>query len=308
MASDESRRVYRYWQASRQARVDPRPDALVTNGDWDILTAEPGGVDYVEIDAAGVPALWALPHAITSDAPALLCFHGGGYVGGSMFTHRKMYAHLARAIGARALMIDYTLLPEGTYPRPILEGVSAYRWLLEQQAIPAERIAFTGDSAGGGLAMTVQLRARNEGLPLPAAAMLISPWNDLEGTGESLDTNGDKDVFITKEEIEQLAAGFLSGHDPRDPLSMPMHADLRGFGSLYIQVGDQELLLDDSRLLAERARAAGVDVRLDVFPDQQHTFQMAAGRAPEADDAIARFGAWARPRLGVANPVAAVVS
>jgi epsilon-lactone hydrolase len=304
MASTESRRVNRYWQVSRQARVDPQSDALVTNADWDILTAEPGGVDYGEIDARGVPALWARPHGITDDAPALLCFHGGGYVGGSMFTHRKMYAHLAKAIGARALVINYTLLPEGTHPRPIIEGVSAYRWLLEQQGISAERIAFTGDSAGGGLAITVQLRARNEGLPLPAAAMLMSAWNDLEGTGESLDSNSEKDVFITKEEITQLAAGFLSGHDPRDPQTMPLHADLGGFGPIYIQVGDQELLLDDNRLLAHHAQAAGVKVRIDVFPDQQHTFQMAAGRAPEADDAIARLAAWARPKLGVGTPVA----
>src|SRR5205085_12082228 len=116
--------------------------------------------------------------------------------------------------------------------------------------------------------------------------------------------NHGKDALFTKEMIAQLGAGFLAGHDARDPQTMPLHADLSGFGPIYIQVGDQELLLDDSRLLAKHAEDAGVDVRLDVFPDQQHTFQMAAGRAPEADDAIARFAAWARPKLGVAEPVA----
>jgi monoterpene epsilon-lactone hydrolase len=303
MASAESRRVSRYWEMTRAAGPNPNPDDLVSNLDWDILTAEPGGVDYLEGAAGGVPAIWALPHGIGEDAPVLLCFHGGGYIGGSMFTHRKMFAHLAKAIGARALVLDYTLLPEGTYPRPIVEGVSVYRWLLEQEGIPADRIAFTGDSAGGGLSITVQLRARSEGLPLPAAAMLISPWTDFETSGESMHTNLGKDALFTKEMIAGLGAGFLAGHDPRDPQTMPLHADLGGFGPIYIQVGDQELLLDDCRLLAKHAQDAGVDVRLDVFPEQQHTFQMAAGRAPEADDAIARFAAWARPKLGVGEPI-----
>jgi acetyl esterase/lipase len=296
--------VNRYWETVQQSIRAPQPGNLVTNAQWDVLTGEPGEVDYLEIDACGVPALWAVPHGTGEDGPALLCFHGGGYVGGSMFTHRKMFAHLAKAIGARALVIDYTLMPQGgTFPRPVVEGVTAYRWLLDQ-SIPAERIAFAGDSAGGGLAMTVQLRARSEGLPLPAAAMLLSPWNGLEGVGESLDYNKDKDVIFNKQWIAQMAAGFLDGHDPRDPETMPLHADLSGFGPLYIQVGDQELLLDDSRLLAKHAQEAGVNVQLDEFPDQQHTFQMAAGLAPEADDAINRFAAWARPKLGVAEPAA----
>jgi acetyl esterase/lipase len=120
-------------------------------------------------------------HGTGGHGPALLCFHGGGYVSGSMFTHRKMFAHLAQAIGARALVVDYTLVPQGgIFPRPVAEGVTAYRWPLDQ-GIAAEWIAFAGDSAGGGLAMTVQLRARSQGLPLPAA-MLLSPWTDLEGS------------------------------------------------------------------------------------------------------------------------------
>jgi monoterpene epsilon-lactone hydrolase len=303
MASAESGRVARYWEAAREAWLNPKPDDLVSNLDWEVLTAEPGGVDYLEVDAGGIPALWALPHGIGDDAPVLLCFHGGGYVGGSMFTHRKMFAHLAKAIGARALVHNYTLLPEGAYPRPIVEGVSVYRWLLERNGVPADRIVFIGDSAGGGLAITVQLRARGEGLPLPASTMLMSPWNDFEVTGESMDTNLGKDAFFTKEIIAQLGATFLAGHDPRDPETMSLYADLRGLGPIYIQVGDQELLLDDSRLLATRAQEAGVDVRLDVFPDQQHTFQMAAGRAPEADDAITRFASWATAKLGDAAPV-----
>lgn len=304
MASKESRRVELYWKTVRQSTMNPDPENLVTNAQWDLLTGEPGGVDYLETEAGGVPALWAVPHGATQDGPVLLCFHGGGYVGGSMFTHRKMYAHLAKAIGVRALSVDYTLMPQGgVFPRPVTEGIAAYQWLLGQ-GITAGRIAFAGDSAGGHLAMTVQLLARAQGLPLPAAAMLISPWIDLELTGASLDYNTGNDALFTKEWIAAMAAGFLNGHDPRDPAAGPLHADLGGFGPLYIQVGDQELLLDDSRLLARHARQAGVDVKIDEFPGQQHSFQMAAGLAPEADDAIGRFAAWARPRLGIGEPVA----
>jgi len=299
MASKESRRVDIYWQTVLQSTLNPQPENLVTNAQWDLLTGEPGGVDYLEIDAGGVPALWAMPHGTAHDGPALLCFHGGGYVGGSMFTHRKMFAHLAKAIGVRALSIDYTLLPQGgVFPRPVVEGVAAYQWLLDQ-GIPAGRIVFTGDSAGGQLAITVQLRAREQGLPLPAGAMLISPWTDLEMNGESLDYNAGKDAIFNKQWITDMAAAFLNGHDPRDSETMPLHADLRGFGPIYIQVGDQEMLLDDSRMLAKHAQQAGVDVTIDEFPDQQHSFQMAAGLAPEADDAITRFAAWARPKLGI---------
>jgi len=299
MASKESRRVDRYWEAVLKSTMNPDPEDVVTNAQWDTLTGEPGGVDYLEVDAGGVPALWAVPHGTTHDDPVLLCFHGGGYVGGSMFTHRKMFAHLAKAIGARALSVDYTLLPQGgVFPRPVVEGLTAYQWLLDQN-IPAGRIAFAGDSAGGQLSITVQLRARSQGLPVPAAAMLISPWTDLEQTGESMEYNKDNDVLFSKPWIDELAAGFLNGHDPRDPGIMPLHADLRGFGPIYIQVGDQELLLDDSRMIARHAQQAGVDVTIDEFPDQQHSFQMAAGLAPEADDAIARFAAWARPKLGI---------
>ena len=301
MASKESQRVDRYWEAVRRSAVAPQPDDLVTNAQWDVLTGEPGGVDYLEVDAGGVPALWAVPHRIAQDGPVLLCFHGGGYIGGSMFTHRKMFAHLAKTIGARALVVDYTLLPQGgTFPRPTAEGVTAYQWLLDQ-GIPAGRIAFAGDSAGGHLAMTAQLRARAQGLPLPVATMLLSPWIDLAVTGESLEYNEGKDLIFTKQWITDMAAGFFNGHDPRDPAGAPLHADLSGFGPLYLQVGDQELLLDDSRMLAQHARQSGIDVQLDEFPGQQHSFQMAAGLAPEADDAISRFAAWARPKLSPAE-------
>jgi acetyl esterase/lipase len=295
MASTQSgavSKLYRTWLAN-PAEDDPIQDQR----QWDVLTAEPGGVDYLEPDAGGVPAMWAIPKGCAEDR-VLLCVHGGGFVSGSIYTHRKLFAHLAKATGARALIVGYPLLPDGVHPAPIDHVVAGYRWLLDQ-GIDAGHIAFAGDSAGGGPAITAQLRARDEGLPLPAAAMLISPWVDMEVTGETMLSNAGKDALFNKPWIQQLAEGFLGGGSPQDPHANPLYADLTGLGPLYLQVGGYELLLDDSRLLAEHAEKAGVEVRLDIFPEMQHTFQMMVGRAPEADDAIRRFAEWVRPKLGL---------
>jgi epsilon-lactone hydrolase len=265
---------------------------------WGDLTAEPRGVDYLETEAGGLPAMWAVPKRASTDR-VLMCIHGGGFVGGSIYTHRKMFGHLAKAAGARALLVSYHLLPEGVFPVPVDDVTNAYRWLLDQ-GISAGRIAFAGDSVGGWLAVTVQPRAREQGLPLPAAALLISPCVDMETTGESYETNRDSDPFFKPEVVRGIIRNFLGeGTDARDPRANPLYADLSDLGPLYIQAGGDETLADDARLLAEHARKAGVDARLDIFPDMLHTFQMAAGRAPEADDAIREMADWVRPRLGL---------
>jgi epsilon-lactone hydrolase len=175
-----------------------------------------------------------------------------------------------------------------------------YRWLLDQ-GIEASHIAFAGDSAGGGLVVTTMLLAREQGLPLPAVGMPLSPWFDFEATGASYGDNASKDILLGDREFGLRLAGMFLGDagNPRDPLVSPLHADLAGLPPLYIQASRDEVLADDSRAFAERARQVGVEVRLDLFDGQQHTFQMAAGRSPEADDAIRRLAEWARPRLGL---------
>lgn len=297
MPSKQSEAVTRHWAEARLAAQRPddeRPDDEA----WGDLTAEPRGVDYIETDAGGLTAMWAVPKHGAEDR-VLLCMHGGGFVSGSIYSHRKMFGHLAKAAGVRALLVDYHFAPERLHPAQVDEATAVYQWLLDQ-GISAGHIAFTGDSCGGGLAITTQLRARERGLPLPAAAMPFSPWVDMEATGHSYETNRDRDAFFTAELVRGLAANFLGeGGDPRDPLAGPLHADLTGLGPLYVQVGGDEVLLDDARVIEEHARKAGVEVRLDVFLGMQHTFQMAAGRAPEADDAIRRMAGWVRPLLGL---------
>jgi epsilon-lactone hydrolase len=295
MASKQSqavRAMYAKWTATAAAGEESDLE------EWGNLTAEPRGVDYLEVDAGGVPAMWAGPKDSTT-APVIVSVHGGGYIGGSMYTHRKLYAHLAKAVGARALVVDYRLTPAFRHPAQVEDVTRVYRWLLDQGE-SAERIAFVGDSAGGSLVLGAQLRARAEGLPLPVASMLISPWVDLELTGDSWDINRDKDPFFHREAIQPLVTLFLGEDgDPRDPSASPLYADLTGLGPIYIQVGDHEGPRDDSPQLAAVARKAGVEVRLDTFPEMQHTFLMMAGRAPEADEAIGLLAKWVRPKLGL---------
>ncbi|MGZ0152402.1 alpha/beta hydrolase [Kribbella sp. WER1] len=293
MASKESEAVRRHWE---RAAAGGQVERELADHRWAELTTEPEHVDYLAVP--GRPALWIVPHGAATDR-VLLCFHGGGYVGGSRYSHRKLFAHLARAVGARALVFDYSLAPERIHPVQLDEAVDTYRWLLDQ-GIAAEHIVFTGDSAGGGMAITTQLRARAEGLPLPAGAMPFSPWIDFEASGATYESNRGRDAFFHRDLVRGLAWVFL-GPDgsPRDPSVNPTYGDLTGLGPIYIQAGGDEVLLDDARQLTEAAERAGVDVQLEVFPEMQHTFQMAAGRAPEADDAIGRMGQWGRKVLGL---------
>jgi len=283
------------------ASLDPNAELDAMRASYETftrLTTEPEGVRWTEVDAGGVPAIWADPTGGAQDR-VLQYVHGGGYVIGSAPYYRKLTGHLANALGCRVLNVDYRLAPEHPHPAPVEDSTTAYKWLLDQGIEPAH-IAISGDSAGGGLTMATLLSIRQAGLPMPAAAMPLSPWVDMEATGESMTSRSERDVLVNAETIKGMADAFLQGQDARDPLASPLHGDLSGLCPLYIQVGDDETLLDDSVRLAERARAAGVECRLDVFPEMQHVFQMAAGTMPESDEAIARLAAWVRPRLGLA--------
>ncbi len=265
--------------------------------DFSQMTAEPAGVTWSEVDAGGVPAVWAEPAAGAADR-VLHYVHGGGYVLGNASQYKKLCGHLANAVGCRVLIVDYRLAPEHPHPAAVTDSVTAYRWLLDQGCEPAH-LAVAGDSAGGGLTLSTLLKLRDQGLPQPAGAVPISPWADLECVGASMTTNADKDLIVQEVGVKGMAEMFLAGGDARDPLAAPIHADFTGICRLYIQVGGDETLLDDAVRVEEAARRDGVDVSLEVFPEMQHVFQMCAGNMPEADEAIAKIGAWLRPRLGL---------
>ncbi|MEO5839862.1 MAG: alpha/beta hydrolase [Acidimicrobiales bacterium] len=264
------------------------------------MATVPEHVRFEAVDAGGVPAIWVVPDGAATDR-VIQYLHGGGYVLGTASTHQNLVGHIAKATGCRALSVDYRLAPEHPHPAAVNDSMIVYEWLLGQ-GIDARHIAVSGDSAGGGLTMATLVAIRDRGLPNPAAGVPLSPWIDLEGTGASMQTNADVDLMIAEAGLKMMAALFLNGQIARDPLAAPLHADLAGIAPIYVQVGGEETLLDDSTRLAANAEAAGVDVRLDVFPEMQHVFQLSAGNMPEADDAIERIAAWLRPKLGLSGP------
>jgi monoterpene epsilon-lactone hydrolase len=232
------------------------------------------------------------PRGWTPSACTLLYFHGGGYIAGSPATHRDLVARIARASGARCIVVDYRKAPEHPYPAPLDDGEAAYKELLAS-GTPPERIFVGGDSAGGGMALAVMLRARQAGLPLPRAGVLLSPWVDLTRQGHSVAANAAFD-YLTPESLEYGVGYYLQGHDPRDPEVSPLFADLAGLPPLLIQTGDAELFFSENQALAERAVAAGIEVVHQIEPGMVHVFQLFASFAPECGPAIDRIGAHMR--------------
>jgi monoterpene epsilon-lactone hydrolase len=242
--------------------------------------------------AGGVKAEWV--SAPDADAGrAILYLHGGGYVIGSINTHRSLAARISRAAKARVLVIDYRLAPEHPHPAAVDDSVAAYCFMLAQGLKPA-RIAVAGDSAGGGLTVATLVAIRDAKLPLPAAGVCLSPWVDLEGIGESMTTKADVDPIVQKAGLLQMAAAYLGGNAPRTPLAAPLYADLSGLPPLLIQVGTAETLLDDASRLAECARKAGVSVSYESWEDMVHVWHLFAPMLDEGQQAIDRIGDFVR--------------
>jgi acetyl esterase/lipase len=248
------------------------------------------------VDAGGVPAEWiTTPEAV--DERVIYYLHGGGYIMGSINTHREMISRLSRAAGGRALAIDYRLAPENPFPAAVEDSTGAYRWLLSTGVDPA-RLVIAGESAGGGLTVATLVALRDAGDALPTAAVCLSPWVDLECLGESMTTKAEIDPMAHREDILELAEAYLGDTHPRTPLAAPLYADLRGLPPLLIQVGTAEVLLDDSTRLAERARSAGVDVILEPWDDMFHMWHFFAAMLPEGQQAIDRIGEFIRKHRG----------
>ena len=251
---------------------------------------------YKRVNAGGVTAEWVTAEGVP-ESRVVLYLHGGGYIIGSTRTHRPLMAELSRASSARVLGLDYRLAPEHPFPAPIEDAVAAYRWLLNEGHDPA-RIAVAGDSAGGGLAVAALVQLRYVGLPMPGAAVCISPWVDMEGLGESMESRADADPMVGKEGLLLSAKTYLGGSDPRAPLAAPLYADLRGLPPTLIQVGDAEVLLDDSTRLAGIAREAGVHVEMDVWDDMIHVWHLFAPILPEGRQALSQAGEFIKKHTG----------
>jgi acetyl esterase/lipase len=261
----------------------------------------PTGVRIEPVDLGALKAEWMIPDALSpASSPVLLYFHGGGYVIGSPLSHRHVTGQLALVSRACVLSVDYALAPERPFPAAVTDGVKAYRWLLDH-GHAAHTIAIGGDSAGGGLTAATLIAARDQGLPMPAGAILISPWTDLTCNTETYVSRPAVDPMITPDGIRAMASVYLAGADPRDPLASPNFADLKGLPPLLIHVGNDEVLLDDARVLAKRARDAGVDVRLEVWDRMFHVWHAFYQMLAEGEQALDALGAFLRERFEQAH-------
>jgi monoterpene epsilon-lactone hydrolase len=282
--------VYRNW--NHQTTV------AQMRSDWDAAFAgRTVPVSSRPVSAGGVDGEWIVP----SDAPgdkAILYFHGGGFRLGSVTSHRDLIARIADASGLRVLAFNYRLAPEHRFPAALEDALAAYAWMLEQGFKP-ENIALAGDSAGGNLVLTLLLSLRDRDEPLPVAGALMSPWTDLAATGESFQSRATADPIHQRSMILALAKGYMrEGGDPLDPLVSPLYADLAGLPPLLVHAGDRETVRDDATMLAETAKAAGVDVELRVWDGMIHVFQMFP-EIPQAREAIAAIAAFLRQNLHI---------
>ncbi len=301
MASEAMDQIKAVMRASRQSAADNPGLSIeqLRSGMDQTLTGLPPveGGRVEPVDAGGVPAEWTFPDDGRPTTGTLLYLHGGGYFQGSPATHRRLVTALCLAAGMRGLSVDYRLAPEHPFPAAVADALAAYRWLTGPGGEDPGRVVIAGDSAGGGLAAALLVALREASGSLPAGAYLLSPWTDLAGTGGSMRTRADADPMIDPSETGATARRYAGDSDLRNPLISPLYADLAGLPPLLIHVGDSEVLLDDATRMADRARGAGVAVELEVWPEAFHVFQMMVELIPEADEAVARAGAWMAERL-----------
>lgn len=250
-------------------------------------------VDRFEVD--GTPAAWISPFDADSDK-VLLHFHGGGYVTGGIASHMMMCIPMAQTLKMKVLLPDYLIAPENPFPAALNDALKIYRWLLEQGYKPSD-IIISGDSAGGGLALAAVLSLRDNHEPLPATVFCMSPWADLMCTGESHITNAETDVVLTTDVLKEWALAYTVESNLKNPLVSPVYADFHGFPPLFIQVDSGEVLVDDARMLEEKAKTDGVDVTLKVWDGMWHAWHALGGLIPESKKAFEEIGQFVNTHI-----------
>lgn len=250
----------------------------------------PDGITLEQTSCDGVPAEWAVPINLITRG-VVLYLHGGAYVMGSPKSHRNLSANIALASKTKVLTIDYRLAPEHPFPGAVEDAAKAYRWLLKKGFNP-QKIVIAGDSAGGGLTIATILKLRELKLPLPGAAVCLSPWFDLEGLGESVQKLNQSDPMIDVEALRVFAKYYVTDEHLRNPLAAPLYADLKGLPPIYIQVSTSELLYDDTLRFEKKAKEAGIELKIDTWQKTVHVWQLFGSLLPEAGQAIKKIGAY----------------
>src|SRR6267142_2296630 len=307
MASKQMKQMNELYASIKERVLKPNLD-LATNRDivenLHLAAIEPEAVTYAEVNADGVPALWCIPLGSDPDR-VLLHSHSGGSVVTSMHSDRKAIGHIAKAVGVRALVLNFRRAPEHRFPAQIDDVEKAYRWLLTQKIRP-KNIVSIGHSIGGNLAVSLAVTLRDKGAPLPAAILSVSPWFDMEMKNETWESKADACARRRWQGVGGFREAWIggSGVARNDPRVNMLCADLTGMPPIMVCYGAYEMPAGEAIEFAERAKDAGVDVTLRSLPEGQHNFILGAGRVPEVDQAIAEIGRWLRSKLGL--PVLAV--
>ena len=251
----------------------------------------PAGTAITQEALGSVPAE-RLTRPLSKSDSVVFFLHGGGYISGGPKLYRQVTWRIADAAHAAVISVDYALAPEHPFPAAVDDVFAAWRALLAEGFDPG-RCAVLGDSAGGGLALALALKLRDEGVPLPAAVVAISPWTDLAITGLSAQP-GASDPMMDASALAPMAAEYLAGADPRDPYASPLYGDLHDLPPILIQVGDDEILRDDATRMAKKLEEAGCQVTLEIWPRMPHVWHAFAPILPEARRAIVRIGDFVR--------------
>jgi len=302
MVSVEARgEIERMFAKKREeAKLFPQGKPLAQRRrDWEAearLHVLPKGSRFQPVEAGGIKSEWMdMPQVDKSRV--LLLLHGGGYNAGSSRTHRKLAALLGRAAHARVLTPDYRLAPEHPFPAAVKDALLAYGWLLDQ-GFTEDKIIVGGDSAGGGLALSMMLALSEAGARMPRAAVLLSPWTDLTCSSPTYTTLRKLDPIISRERFAEAGLMYAGQRNPADPMASPIFAETSGLPPLLVQVGGDETMLDDSRIFVERSRASGVEVSFKIYDGMWHVHQSAAPEVPEAIAALNDLAAFIRAQFG----------
>jgi acetyl esterase/lipase len=279
----------RFWYFLLRATLKSRKQTVEQSRAWNAQNAHwmnrlPRGVNLERFSVEHIPAAWfrsnrAIPGRV------ILYLHGGGYVVGNIDDYKMICGQMADILKTDLLLLEYRLAPEHPFPAALEDAQMAYRWLLEQGYRP-ENIVIAGDSAGGGLSLATVLALREAGTALPAAVVCLSPWADLTLQGQSHQSKAKSEVMLTSKMLREWAGFYAGTENLSIPLISPAYADFRGFPPLLIQVGSEEILLDDARMVTEKARAAGADVNLKIWQGMWHVWQILSEFVPESKAAI----------------------
>jgi len=273
----------------------------LAKGGFDIASAlslpVPSIVEPERVDVDGVRGEWIDISSHMNEGRVMLYLHGGGYFFGSAHSHRPLIWRFSALSSLKVLALNYRQLPDFPYPAPLEDAVTAYRWLLKQ-GYKAENIVIGGDSAGGNLTLVMLQKIKEQSLPMPSCAVLLSPWADLSCTGTTMHSNEHRDPMIPSKLLRFLSKYYVGGNDPFDPCLSPVHGDYNGFPPMLVYVGSTEVLLDDARRVAEKAREAGVFVEYKEWEAMPHVFPILATYLPEGKQAVKEMASFINEHLG----------